>query len=202
MGVRTVRTVLEDGEFFCPECGGDRRYQYGVGRRFLLVCGIAVLPVSRPASSVECAVCRFGFDPGVLTVPTGRRLTALLRDVTRALAVGALVAGGESSPAARAAAVAAVRDVGVTAYTDELLGADLYAHAGEDDGVEALDALAAHLAPGGRARLVAVAARVALADGPYRTLELDMLLGAGARLGLTRAEIDRVLDEAAGHMPL
>ncbi|NUU20013.1 MAG: TerB family tellurite resistance protein, partial [Streptomycetaceae bacterium] len=63
---------------------------------------IPVLPLSRPDGSVECAVCHTEFDRGVLDVPTGRRLTVLLRDVTRALAVGALVAGGESSPAARA----------------------------------------------------------------------------------------------------
>ncbi|MCF2530598.1 TerB family tellurite resistance protein [Yinghuangia soli] len=202
VGVRNVRTVLDDGEFHCPECGGDRRYQYGLGRRYLIVLGLHVMPLSRAAGSVECAVCRLGFDRGVLDVPTGRRLTVLLRDVTRALAVGALVAGGESSPAARAAAVCAVRDAGVAAYTDELLAADLYAHVGDDDAAEALDALADHLVPEGRARLVSVAAMVALADGPYRTLELDMLLSAGARLGLTRAETDRVLDEAAGHMPL
>ncbi|WP_436777756.1 TerB family tellurite resistance protein [Yinghuangia sp. YIM S09857] len=202
VGVRTLRKVLDDGEFFCPECGGDRRYQYGVGRRRLIVLGIPVLPLSRATGSVECGVCRVVFDRTVLEVPTGRRLTVLLRDVTRALAIGALVAGGESSPAARAAAIAAVREAGVLAYTDELLGADLYAHIGDDDAAEALVALADHLAPEGRARLVAVGARVALADGPYRTLELDMLLSAGAWLGLSRAEVDRVLDEAAGHMPL
>lgn len=202
VGVRDLRTVLDEGEFYCPECGGDRRFRFGVGRRYLILFGISVLPVSRATGSVECAVCRRGFDRQVLEVPTGRRLTVLLRDVTRTLAVGALVAGGESAPAARAAAIAAVREAGVTAYGEELLGADLFAHIGDDDVAEALRALADHLVPEGRERLIAVAARVALADGPYRTLELDMLLSAGARLGLTRAEVDRVLDEAAGHMPL
>lgn len=203
VGVRHLRKVLEAGEFHCPECGGDRRFQFGVGRRHLIVFDIPVLPLSRTPGSVECAVCRGAFDRSVLDVPTGRRLTELLRDVTRTLVIGALVAGGESSPCARATAVAAVRDVGMPAYDDEILGIDLYAY-GDDEffgTLPTLDTLAAHLVHEGRVRLITVAAHVALADGPYRTLELDMLLSAGARLGLTRTEVDRVLDEAAGHMP-
>lgn len=201
VGVRPIRTVLDDGEFFCPECGGDRRYQYGVGRRWFMLAGLPMFPVSKALGSVKCAVCRVDFARAVLAVPTARRLTGLLREATRSLAAAALVAGGESSPAARAAAVAAVRDTGLGAYTDTVLDADLRAH-NPDDAADALDALADHLAPEGCARLVAVAARIAVADGPYRTLELDMLLTAGNRLGLTRPEIDRVLNEAAGHMPL
>ncbi|UGQ09859.1 TerB family tellurite resistance protein [Yinghuangia sp. ASG 101] len=203
VGVRNLRKVLEAGEFHCPECGGDRRFQFGVGRRHLIVCDIPVLPLSRAPGSVECAVCGRTFDRSVLDVPTGRRLTELLRDVTRTLVIGALVAGGESAPSARAAAVAAVRGVGMPAYDDEMLSIDLYAYGDDEflDALPTLDTLAAHLAHEGRVRLITVAAHVALADGPYRTLELDMLLSAGARLGLTRAEADRALDEAAGHTP-
>lgn len=202
VGVRQIRTVLDDGEFFCPECGGDRRYQYGVGRRWFMLAGLPMFPVSKALGSVKCAVCRIDFARAVLVVPTARRLTGLLRAATRSLAAAALVAGGESSPAARAAAVAAVRDTGLGAYTDTVLDADLRAYDPDGDADDSLDALADHLAPEGCARLVAVAARIAVADGPYRTLERDMLLTAGNRLGLTRPEIDRVLDEAAGHMPL
>ncbi len=203
VGIRDLRKVLEAGEFHCPECGGDRRFQFGVGRRHLILFDIPVLPLSRAPGSVECAVCCRTFDRDVLDVPTGRHLTELLRDATRTLVIGALVAGGESTPSARAAAVAAVRDAGVVAYDDEALSIDLFAHGDEEfvDSPPALDALAAHLAHEGRVRLITVAARVALADGPYRTLEIDMLLSAGARLGLTRAEADRVLAEAAGHTP-
>ncbi|HSA52417.1 MAG TPA: TerB family tellurite resistance protein [Yinghuangia sp.] len=203
VSVRHLRKVLEAGEFHCPQCGGDRRFQFGVGRRHLVVFDIPVLPLSRNPGSVECAVCGGKFDRSVLAVPTGRRLTEMLREVTRTLVIGALIAGGESSPAARATAVAAMREVGVTAYSDEVLSIDLYAHGGDEsyESLAVLDALADHLAHEGRVRLIAVAAHVALADGPYRTLEVDMLLSAGARLGLTRAEVDRVLDEAAGHTP-
>jgi hypothetical protein len=202
VGVRHIRTVLDDGEFFCPECGGDRRYQYGVGRRWFMVAGLPMFPVSKALGSVRCAVCRIDFARPVLSVPTARRLTSLLREATRSLAVAALVAGGETSPAARAAAVAAVREAGLEGYGEAALASDLCTREGDEEAVETLDALADHLAPEGCARLIAVAARIAVADGPYRTLELDMLLTAGNRLGLTRPEIDRVLDEAAGHMPL
>jgi hypothetical protein len=202
--IRTDRTRLADGEFFCPGCGGDRRYRRGTGRRRLVVLGVPVATLGRAGSGVECAVCAVVHDVAVLDVPTGRRLTLLLRDATRAVVVEALAAGtatgSPTAPAARAAAVEAIRGAGSAAYDDAALASDLLSR---DSGgaAAAMAALAPHLELAGRECLVALAAGVALADGPYDSGERAMLLAAGDQLGMTRARVDRVLEEIAGHTP-
>ncbi|MGR6999593.1 hypothetical protein ACU686_18065 [Yinghuangia aomiensis] len=136
VGVRQIRTVLDDGEFFCPECGGDRRYQYGVGGR-LVSCspGLPMFPVSKALGGVKSARCAGSTSPARSwsSPPHGASPDCCAR-ATRSLAAAALVAGGRvvpGGPCRRRRGRPRHRPSG--AYTDTVLDADLRAY-GPDDG--------------------------------------------------------------------
>ncbi|WP_037629471.1 hypothetical protein, partial [Streptomyces albidoflavus] len=122
-GVRTHWTTVADGEFHCPDCGGDRNYQRRTGRRRLTLLGLPVLPRGEAGPVVECASCAGHFPTEVLTRPTTTRFSALLRDAVHTVALAVLAAGGTGSRTALAAAVEAVRDAGDEECTAERLTA-------------------------------------------------------------------------------
>lgn len=43
-GVTTAWNTIGDGEFFCPDCGGDRNYRRRTGRRRFAVLGVPLVP--------------------------------------------------------------------------------------------------------------------------------------------------------------
>ena len=99
VGTRTAWTAVGDGEFFCPNCGGDRNYQRLTGRRRFTVLGVPVLPRGVCAPTVECAACRGHFGTDVLDHPTTTRFSAMLRDAVHTVALAVLAAGGPCSRA-------------------------------------------------------------------------------------------------------
>lgn len=194
VGIRMIRSAIGDGEFHCPACGGDRRFRKGGGRRLLVLMGVALIPLGRAGTGIECAVCCTRHDSDVLEAPTARALTLLLREAVRSLVVAVVAAAGDppAGDAVRAAAVAAVRAAGMPSYDACALAADVGAHQPQDT-AWALAEVAPHLAVAGREHLVAVAARVALACGAYDPTHRVILYHAGDQLGLGRARVDHVL---------
>ncbi|WP_406286907.1 TerB family tellurite resistance protein [Embleya sp. NBC_00896] len=195
VGIRTIRSAIGDGEFHCPACGGDRRFRKGGGRRRLVVFGVALIPLGRAGSGIECAVCCTRHDIAVLEPPTARALTLMLREAVRSLVVAVVAAVDDEPHAAdtvRAAAVEAVRAAGMPSYDACTLAADVGAHQPQDT-AWALAEIAPHLAVAGREHLVGVAARVALACGAYDPAHRVILYHAGDQLGLGRARVDHVL---------
>ncbi len=61
---------------------------------------------------------------------------------------------------------------------------------------EALEPLAPHLAPAGRESILLQGARIALADGPYRPAEREVLATVGRALMLAPEDTDRLLAAA------
>ncbi len=202
-GVRTTWRAIDDGEFFCAGCGGDRSYQLLAGRRRLKVLGVPVLPRGPADPVVACASCRGHFPVADLERPTTTRLSALLRDAVHTIALALLAGGGGDRVVARRAAVAAVREAGFADCTEErllTLQAALWAGgrpALDREAREVLVALAPHLALPGRHSLLLHGARIALADGSYRPSEREILGAIGTSLRLPPAETDRLLSQAA-----
>jgi hypothetical protein len=216
-GVRTAWRTLDDGEFFCTDCGGDRSYRLRAGRRRLAVLGVPLVPRGDVAPVVECAACRRHHDSGALDRLTTHRLAAMLRDAVHSVALAMLAAGGPGSRSTRDAAVEAVRAAGYPECTEDRLLSLLAAlHAdplpstlADEFGdptdqhmavhielCEALEPLAPHLEPPGREALLLQGAAIALADGPYEPAERDMLESVGWALALRPADTERLLAAA------
>jgi hypothetical protein len=229
LGVRTTWHTEGDGDFFCPDCGGDRGYRRRSGTRRLTLLGLPLWPRGSAGTIVECVMCRGRLGPEALERPTATVFSAMLRDAVHTVALAVLTAGGApgaTGGAACTAAVGAVRSAGFTDCTeDQLLGllaaivadegrfpgaADAWGPAGLADALdgcgswlsielhEALEPLARHLVPEGCEHILLQGARIALADGPYLPAEREVLAAVGRCLGLTQADIDRLLEAAAG----
>ncbi|AQW50686.1 TerB family tellurite resistance protein [Streptomyces violaceusniger] len=215
VGVRTLWRTVGDGEFFCPECGGDRNFRRRTGRRRIVVLGLPVLPRGPVAPIVECAACGGRYGTEVLDHPTTIRFSAMLRDAVHTVALAVLAAGGTEATAVRQVAVGAVRAAGFADCSEdqllaliEALAADtgrLPGACGERDGLdpcgtalaielhEALEPLAPHLAPTGREAILLQGARIAVADGPYRPAERAVLETVGRALMICPDDTARLL---------
>jgi hypothetical protein len=206
--VRTSWHTVDDGDFFCPGCGGDRSYRRRNGRRRFVLLGVPLLSRGEVPPVLECAACHGHFGTEALDHPTTNRLSALLRDAVHAIALTVLTAGGCESRAAREAAVHAVRSAGYTGCTEDQLLTLLTALSAERDSEpdnvtaeielhEALAPLAPHLAAAGRESLLLHGARIALADGPYCAPEREALAIVGSSLHIDEADVERLLAQAA-----
>ncbi|KNB52996.1 TerB family tellurite resistance protein [Streptomyces caatingaensis] len=223
LGVRTVWRTVGDGEFFCPGCGGDRNYHRRTGRRRLVVLGVPLLPRGPVGPVVECTACGERYGTDVLDHPTTTRFSAMLRDAVHTIALAVLAAGGTESATVRRAAVGAVRAAGFADCSEEQLVTLIEALAADTgrlpgrypapavagrDGFdpcgtalaielhEALEPLAPHLAPAGRESILLQGARIALADGPYRPAEREVLATVGRALMICPEDTDRLLTAA------
>jgi tellurite resistance protein len=209
LGTRTAWTAVGDGEFFCPDCGGDRNYQRLTGRRRFTVLGLPVLSRGDCGPAVECAACLRHYGTDVLDHPTTTRFAAMLRDAVHTVALAVLAASGTCSRTALRTAAGAVRAAGYDCAEEQLdalvqaLAADTGRFYGEPCGPglaielhEALDPLAPHLAAPGRESILLQGARIALADGPYTPAERDVLATVGAALTLPAEDVTRLLAAA------
>ncbi|MCM1976994.1 MULTISPECIES: TerB family tellurite resistance protein [unclassified Streptomyces] len=210
-GIRTTWSTVGDGEFFCPDCGGDRNYRRRTGRRRFTVLGVPLLPRGQAGPVVECQGCRERFATEVLDHLTTTRFSAMLRDAVHTVTLAVLAAGGTTSRSALEAAVGAVRSAGFQDCTEEQLeslvdglaaeegrlglydGPDCYGAALSIELHEALEPLAPHLAGPGRESILLQGARVALADGPYIPAEREVLATVGSALRIDADEVARLL---------
>lgn len=201
-GVRTSWHTLEDGDFFCPACGGDRRYRRRAGRRRFVLLGVPLVPRGAAGPVVECVACRAHFATDVLDHPTTTRLSTMLREAAHSVVLAVLAAGGADSRAVRETAVETVRGAGFPGCTEDELTTLLAALAAEGrvsleiELHEVLSPLAPHLAVPGRESLLLHGARIALADGLYRSAEREVLATVGRALEIPAEDVDRLLAEA------
>jgi hypothetical protein len=184
-GLSAVFRTVGEGVFHCPACGGDRGYRRRIGRRWLTLFFLPVVPLHRLGEIVECRACRSRFRPSVLKVPTVGQLAAALPAGMRAAASLVLRAGDEGAAAARRRAVEAVRGYGEDHYDDDALDGDLAmppAFLAEE-----IATAGAHLAVEAKEWFLAQAVRVGLADGPLTDAERQILHEVAADLGMTQA---------------
>jgi tellurite resistance protein len=215
-GIRTSWNTIGDGEFFCPDCGGDRNYRRRTGRRRFTFLGIPLLSRGSAGPVVECADCHAHFGTDILDHPTTVRFSAMLRDAVHTVALAVLAAGGTSSRTVRETAVHIVRAAGFEECSEDQLTEMVEALAADTGRFitepgpcgaalaielhESLEPLAPHLAPAGRESILLQGARIALADGSYSPAEREVLSTVGGALRLAADDTTRLL-LAAARMP-
>lgn len=145
-GVRTAWHTIGDGEFFCPDCGGDRNYRRRAGRRRFVLLGVPLVPRGPVDPVVECSACHDRFGMEALDHPTTTRLSAMLRDAVHTIVLAVLAAGGTEGRAVRRAAVSTVRSAGFADCDEEQLLALIEALAADTGRRGAGDGVAAEAA--------------------------------------------------------
>jgi hypothetical protein len=176
----------------CFRCGGDREYRKCVGRRWMHLFFLPVMPLDRVAEHVQCKVCATRYRIEVLDLPTAGQMLVALPAGTRAAVTAMILAGDTTSSAARASAVEAVRHAGLDSYDDAALGADLAAGSGGDL-VIVLGTLARQLTMPAHEWFLADVIRVGLADGQLSPGERSAAREIAACLGMTPAQAHGVI---------
>ncbi|WP_267592820.1 hypothetical protein [Carbonactinospora thermoautotrophica] len=191
-GTRVRYRIHAEGEFFCPECGGDRLYRKLLARRWFTLFWIPVIPRRRVWWVVACGECGHHYRPAVLDKPTIAAMSRMLQGAARALVMYVLRNGGnQDNPVVRRQAVEQIRAVRPEGYDDSTLEEDLFCV--PRDPAPMLNQIAEHLDSAGREALLVRGVRVALADGPFNAGELSAIQVAGRALEMTPAHVAGVL---------
>jgi hypothetical protein len=194
-GLRVVFFTVGNGQFHCPNCGGDREYRRRQGRRFFTLFFIPVIPLNKVGPEiVECSTCHTRYHLAVLNAPTTADLAALPARLLRTAISQVLRSGDVTNQAARERAVTVVRAAGDAAYDTTVLDADLV-RPFEEVRREMAQSSGA-LAPEARERFFGEAAAIALIDGPLSVSERETLRAVGADLALTEVQINALVEMA------
>jgi hypothetical protein len=197
-GFRARAKTTSTGEFFCSKCGADRSYVLQQVRRWFTFFFIPLFPAGKVlGEQVKCTTCGTCFRSEVLTTPTSAAFSENLRGAMRVASMSMLVAGDQSNPAARAAAVDAARRTGAESYDETWLANDLAAldplHLGDY-----LAPLAQGLDPQGKETFIAQVARIGLADGPLTAPETNVLESLSSALGISAAHLRGIIVSSPG----
>jgi hypothetical protein len=193
-GLSVFFRTVGQGDFHCPNCGGDRHYRRRVARRWFTLFFLPIIPLNQVGEVVECTTCGNRFALDVLRLPTAQQMAAALPTAMRAAAVAVLTAGDPSASAARVRAVEAVRGYGLAGYDDAALAADLSEPLDEETIAQA----GAQLTTEAREWFLAQAVRIALAGGAIDAGERQALHAVAGRLGMTPAHTVGVISTTEG----
>ncbi|WP_195210286.1 tellurite resistance TerB family protein [Actinomarinicola tropica] len=193
-GWRTRGSHIGDGEFYCPNEGGDRRYRLMQARRWFTLFWIPVLPLKVLGEYVECTSCDEPFERKVLDLPTTSQMADALRTALRYLVVAIIRSDEKVTNAERRVAL----DVMGRFHHGDYALIDLERDIAEleVDGIDEVVARAgATLSASGQERVVRACVELATADDEISDADLDIIATAGRSMGMTPAHIKGVLDE-------
>lgn len=184
-GLSVFFRTVGQGIFHCPDCGGDRPYRRRIGRRWLTVFFLPVVPLRRVGEAVQCGTCRTRFGVSALRLPTVRQMAAALPAGMRAAVALVLMAGDPLDDDSRRRALEAVQGYGEEDYGPQALEGDLRSAAeGLSDKV---GRAGSQLRVEAKEWFLAQVVRVALADGPLSERERRAVHHVAGLLGMTAA---------------
>ena len=201
-GIRVRFSTVEQGDFFCPQCGGDRHFARRRARRWFTLFFIPLIPLNVVGEVVECSTCHTRFNEGVLAMPTTASMSTMLDAAVRVATAAIVQTGDVTNTDLRETAVSAVRSVGV-AYDDETLVSAVGAFDRSQLGAY-LEPLAPGLDIAGKERFVADLVRVAWAGGALNGDQRNLIDTVGRSLGLTPAHVAGIVattSRGAGSSP-
>lgn len=199
LGLRVVFHVIAHGTFYCRNCGGDRRYRYQTGRKYITLFFIPVIPLIKVGGHVRCVTCKTRYVPDVLNAPTASAMREAIPAGVRGMVALMMAAGGMDSAAARKRAVDAVHGAGEQEFDEDTLADDL--SQSREQARTAVTRLGAQLRSEAKEWHLAEAVRIGMADGPLNSAERAAAEILAMDLGMTRAQAVGVIaltEEAAG----
>ena len=200
-GTRGIRMKGGSGTFHCPQCAGARQYTQRKMRRFFTLYFIPIIPLDLIGEYIECNYCLGTFKPEVLQYSprddeprVNRQLPVFLK---RAL-MSVLVADGNPSPAARAAALDAMKSV---AGDTNLMLADLDAMADAAvkrtiNAVGDVESIADSLDYAAREALIRACVTIAQADGTMSAAEEKQIRALAKAAQITEAHLAGIIATA------
>ncbi|MEQ1700375.1 MAG: zinc ribbon domain-containing protein [Ilumatobacteraceae bacterium] len=193
-GFKILFKTIGEGQFHCPSCGCDRRYDHRQGRRWFTLFWIPIIPLKAAGMIVQCTVCKQQYNEKVLQLPTSAETATSIGFARRAIAAH-MVMVSDNTTVAREAAVAMMRESGMTDYDMAQLDVDR-----ETSDWERVRSWGQHLgsalSPAGAEAMLLAAARVAAADEAITDAERSVINDLGAAFGLTPVHIEGIIASA------
>lgn len=84
-GTRGVTYSAGAGDFWCPSCRDNRRYDHKRVRRFFTLYFIPIIPLDILGEYVECDHCKDTFTPEVLTIDPDKDKNEFVAEFARAV---------------------------------------------------------------------------------------------------------------------
>ena len=69
-GTRGVRSTMDEGQFYCPQCDGQTRYKHKKVTQFFTLYFIPIIPLGVKGKYVECQSCRNTYIERILEMRT------------------------------------------------------------------------------------------------------------------------------------
>lgn len=194
IGLRFYFRTTGHGVLHCQRCGGDRRYRRCIGRRWIHVLYVPLIPLDRIDEHVQCRNCRTRYRVEVLSIPTIAEMLEALPAGALAAVTTMLRAGDPASHAARGRAIDVLAAAGLPGYDDSALTVALALGEGCATDIAApLGRLAIQLTTPAPEWFLTDAVRVGLADGPLSDEEREAARQIAAHLGMTAARAQGVI---------
>jgi hypothetical protein len=193
-GFKVFFKTIGEGQFHCPSCGADRRYDHRQGRRWFTIFWIPIIPLKAVGTIVQCGVCKKKYNENVLQLPTSAETASSIGFARRAIAAH-MVMISDNTTVAREAAVAMMRESGMADYDLAQLDIDRVTSDWERVRSWGLH-LGTSLSPAGAEAMLLAAARVAAADEAITDSERSVINDLGAAFGLTPVHVDGIIASA------
>ena len=190
--------VVGDGDFHCPSCHSQRRYELVIERTRKRVLGLAIGPRKDGPRRVVCSECGTRFRPDILFGEEERvaqRIGATLRQGLRGLIVRMVLEDGRVAPEEERVLRGVYEELLAQELDGEALSAEIEAASRDRRTAEewAQD-LAPLLSDDEKATVLRAALRVARADQDYDPRERELLIQIGAGLELSADTVRDILD--------
>ena len=204
-GTRGVTYGSEGGQFYCPDCDGEKTYRHRKVRRFFTLYFIPLIPLDLLGEYIECQTCTSTYKPTILAFDpkaSQKREEAEFRQAMRRVLVLMMLADG----VVEESEIQAIQEIlgkleKRTIERSEIESEIAKAKSAPNDVSHYCKSMAGSLNDAGREMVVRAALLVATADGKFDDTERDALAKVAAALNLSRAHYAGIVAEVLAEVP-
>lgn len=203
-GTRGVTYGSESGQFYCPDCDGEKTYRHRRVRRFFTLYFIPLIPLDLLGEYVECQTCTSTYKPSILEFDpksSEKREEAEFRQAMRRVLVLMMLADGVVEDSEIEAIQQILGKLEARKVERPEIEAEMAKAKAGEDLAHYCKAMAGTLNDAGREMVVRAALLVATADGKFDDSERDALAKMATALNLSRAHFAGIVTEVLADVP-